>query len=274
MLLKTSSSYSQTQSAMPRPVTNWEGHVANQSAPWWHYPPERQHRPPTPQNNNDYRSSTPSRGYPRHQYYEHHNETWNRPYPNPPPTSNYYAPSTSSSPPSSFHPPPVAKSSYERVAPPVVYIDPKGSQDDALIYEVSDSDVLCGRGAPTTWHPGNQWFRHLVDQYQHQYLAAKRIDKPEIATLVVDKIRERGGRFLKRTKVVNSGGARGHFCWRDIGEQRAYEKTCQALREGAPEIRRQLAARELAAISKTNSDDDRNDRSESSHEREERSAFD
>ena len=33
----------------------------------------------------------------------------------------------------------------------------------------------------------------------------------------------------------------------DIGEQRAYEKACQALREGAPDVRRQLAAKEVAA---------------------------
>ena len=38
------------------------------------------------------------------------------------------------------------------------------------------------------------------------------------------------------------------LCYRqDIGEQRAYEKACQALREGAPDVRRQLAAKEVAA---------------------------
>jgi hypothetical protein len=37
------------------------------------------------------------------------------------------------------------------------------------------------------------------------------------------------------------------YCRQDIGEQRAYEKACQALREGQPEIRRKLAAKEIAA---------------------------
>jgi hypothetical protein len=61
-------------------------------------------------------------------------------------------------------------------------------------------------------------------------------------------IRERGGRFLKRTK--NPGlGPSGHFCWEDVGEQRAYEKACQALRENAPEIRRRLTSQDqLAAM--------------------------
>jgi len=33
----------------------------------------------------------------------------------------------------------------------------------------------------------------------------------------------------------------------DIGEQRAYEKACQALREGAPNLRAKVAAKEVAA---------------------------
>lgn len=35
--------------------------------------------------------------------------------------------------------------------------------------------------------------------------------------------------------------------WEVVEDQRAYEKVCQALREGAPELRRKLAAREIAA---------------------------
>lgn len=65
---------------------------------------------------------------------------------------------------------------------------------------------------------------------------------------VVQIINNRGGRFLKRTKMPGRGPS-GHFCWRNIGEQRSYEKACQALRENAPEIRRRLAAQELASVS-------------------------
>jgi len=175
------------------------------------------------------------------------------PYPDRPATSGYYPPSHNGaqgrSPP--FAPPqPLIKSTQDqsnRKPPSVIYIQPPQSRGDGLIHEISDNDVLCGRGAPTTWHPGNQYFRRLVDEYQHDYLAARRIDKPDIACRITQLIRGSGGRFLKRTKV-NGPGSRGHFCWEEISEQRAYEKTCQALREGAPEIRRQLAAREMAAI--------------------------
>lgn len=117
---------------------------------------------------------------------------------------------------------------------------------EELIYEIHDADVLCGRGAPTHRHAGNQYFRSLVDRFQSSYLAARRVEKPEIASQLVELIRERGGRFLKRTKIDGVGPS-GHFCWIDIGEQRAYEKACQSLREGAPHLRRSLAAKEVAS---------------------------
>ena len=127
--------------------------------------------------------------------------------------------------------------------PPPQTIFTSGSE---LVYDLRDQDVLCGRGAPTNFHPGNQLFRELVAKFQSAYLASRRSDKPEIATQIVKAIQKRGGRFLKRTKMPGLGPS-GHFCWKDIGEQRAYEKACQALRENAPEIRRRLAAQELAA---------------------------
>ena len=54
---------------------------------------------------------------------------------------------------------------------------------------------------------------------------------------MVDKIRKKGGRFLRRCSAKSQG-----VVWVDIGDVRAREKTCQALREGAPEIRRRKAA--------------------------------
>jgi hypothetical protein len=99
------------------------------------------------------------------------------------------------------------------------------------------NDVLCGRGAPSNYHPGNQAFRNLVQNHQTLYLCAKRCDKPVIATNLMEIIRSRGGRFLRHVKA---GG--GRFGWVEIGELRAYEKVCQALREGAPEFRRKMMA--------------------------------
>lgn len=77
----------------------------------------------------------------------------------------------------------------------------------------------------TNSHSGNRAFRSLVKKYQGQYLKAKKKDKPAVAALVVDKVREAGGRFLRRHHVTSEGVA-----WVDIGDEKAKEKTCQALR--------------------------------------------
>jgi hypothetical protein len=117
------------------------------------------------------------------------------------------------------------------------------------VTELCEHDVLSGRGGATNSYRGNRAFRTLVKDYQEEYLRAKKRDKPAVASLIVDNIRKRGGRFLRRDTNHNrrrlnrhdgSNGSGGYMIhWVDIGDDRAREKTCQALREGAPELRRQ-----------------------------------
>lgn len=96
-----------------------------------------------------------------------------------------------------------------------------------VITQILEHDVLCGRGGETNHHTGNIKYRQLVKCYQPLYIASKRRDKPRIAQTIVHHVRQNGGRFLK--KQGNS--------WRDVGNTKAREKTSQALREGAPELR-------------------------------------
>jgi len=107
------------------------------------------------------------------------------------------------------------------------------------ITAVKPDDVLCGRGGETNHHPGNVQYRGLVKKYQRLYLKAKRRDKPKIARLIVDTVRRRRGRFLKKDSA--SG------VWKDVGNNKAREKTSQALREGAPEIRENDNKRKASA---------------------------
>ena len=102
------------------------------------------------------------------------------------------------------------------------------------IHDIQPTDVLCGRGGATNSHSGNREFRKLVEEKKHMYLSAKKRDKPAVASAIVNLVRERGGRFLKRCDT----GMHRETLWVDIGDERAREKTCQALREGAPELRR------------------------------------
>lgn len=102
----------------------------------------------------------------------------------------------------------------------------------ASTFELTESDVLCGRGGMTNHHAGNIFFRKLVRMKQEIYLQASKREKASVARDIVSFIRNMNppGRFLK--KDGNS--------WKDIGDRKAREKTSQALREGAPDLRGEL----------------------------------
>ena len=96
----------------------------------------------------------------------------------------------------------------------------------------SRNDVLCGRGGGTNVHPGNRRFRDLINANRRAYLKARKNDKPAISRSIVRTIREMNGRFLKKDE--KSG------LWFEIGDDGAREKTSQALRQRAPEMRKIL----------------------------------
>lgn len=100
------------------------------------------------------------------------------------------------------------------------------------ISDYDTNDVLCGRGGGTNQHYGNIVFRNLVDTHREQYLRSKKNDKPFISRSIVKTIRDRNGRFLKKDEA--SG------LYFEIGDSEAREKTSQALRQRAPERKREL----------------------------------
>lgn len=106
-----------------------------------------------------------------------------------------------------------------------------------IIFELGQHDIVCGRGAPSHLQEGNTMFRELVEEYQAAYLCSKRADKPKIAMQVMEEVRARQGRFVRRVKTATNGRC---FGWEELDEKRSYEKVCQTLREGAPEIRRKM----------------------------------
>mmetsp|Transcript_21863 Transcript_21863/g.47300 ORF Transcript_21863/g.47300 Transcript_21863/m.47300 type:complete len:398 (+) Transcript_21863:136-1329(+) len=120
---------------------------------------------------------------------------------------------------------------------------PKPTNTSAKIRDrdLNDKDVLSGRGGGTNNHAGNKHFRELVDQYRSEYVLSKKWAKREIARSIVMSIRSGGGRFLKKE---------GSF-WRDIGDQKAREKTSQALREGLAAKMRQAYRESGAAMAPT-----------------------
>jgi len=101
------------------------------------------------------------------------------------------------------------------------------------ISEPHRHDVLSGRGNYVNNHPGNEHFRSLVRMHKVAYVATPKSQKPKFSRLIYDAIKnlDPPGRFLKQ------GEDGSDKMWYEITEKKALDKTRQALREGAPEIR-------------------------------------
>jgi len=110
--------------------------------------------------------------------------------------------------------------------PPLV---PPATEGTSIFH---DADVLSGRGGGTNVHPGNREFRDLINLHRRSYLKARKNDKPAISRSIVRSIRDAGGRFLKKDEKTG--------LWLEIGDDAAREKTSQALRQRAPEMRKLL----------------------------------
>ena len=102
------------------------------------------------------------------------------------------------------------------------------------IRDPSPNDILYGRGGGTNHHPGNKRYRKLVEDRKIECVNSERNDKPVVALDIVKKWRPQSppGRFLKMDDKTG--------LWSDVGDKKAREKTSQALREKAPQIRREL----------------------------------
>jgi len=106
-------------------------------------------------------------------------------------------------------------------------------------------DVLCGRGGGTNNHIGNSHWRMLVAANKQLYITLPKRQKMLLSRSIVNAVRSQNppGRFLQKhgkTKL-----------WFDVGDQRAQEKTSQALREGAPDIRKKVAATKTTVVKDT-----------------------
>jgi hypothetical protein len=110
-----------------------------------------------------------------------------------------------------------------------------GNSDGDWVKDPTENDVLCGRGGSINSHPGNERFRTLVEKRKRVYLTARfKREKRLIASSIVSEIRslKPPGRFLSRDPKSGQ--------WKDIGDEKARDKTSQALRENAPSLRAEI----------------------------------
>eukprot|EP00980_Cylindrotheca_fusiformis_P003385 scaffold751_cov87-Cylindrotheca_fusiformis.AAC.10 len=106
-------------------------------------------------------------------------------------------------------------------------------------------DVLCGRGGETNKHPGNLHWRKLVKDCKSDYIMLTRPQKMELSRSIVKAVKSQDppGRFLQKDSKTNK--------WVVVGDERARVKTSQALREGAPDIRKMAASKKMTVETET-----------------------
>lgn len=101
----------------------------------------------------------------------------------------------------------------------VPFVTSEQLDDPSLLRDV---DVLLGRGNGIATFKGNKNFRRVVFSLKEEYNAAYRLEKAVVAELVIDRIYEKGGRFVEK---LDDGTVK------EVVHQRSLEKTCQCLRE-------------------------------------------
>ena len=104
--------------------------------------------------------------------------------------------------------------------------------------EVTSRDIKFGRGGGTNRHPGNLFFRKLVEDAKPAYMLAKKTEKGRISRSIVATIRNRGGRWLKFDQHSD--------LWVDVGDDEATKKVSQALREGLALKRREALMKSVS----------------------------
>ena len=86
----------------------------------------------------------------------------------------------------------------------------------------SSRDVLLGRGKPYQDFAGNIFFGQLIDQYLERHNAAQKFEKTIISMSIVQTIRNRNGRFLKKNKDTG--------LWDVVSDDVARDKVAHAFR--------------------------------------------
>lgn len=93
------------------------------------------------------------------------------------------------------------------------------------IMEPFPNDVICGRGGKANTNPGNISFREEAKKLRSWYESSSKSEKFAISSYLVDFVRQRGGRFLKRDPE-RAGG------WLEADSSDVRKKASQSLREG------------------------------------------
>jgi hypothetical protein len=81
-------------------------------------------------------------------------------------------------------------------------VEKAGNKEQLLVSELSDHDVLLGRGTGPNEHQGNKMLRSLVAKFQKEYNPSpSRKGRQDVARMTLQKIKKNKGRFLERASA-------------------------------------------------------------------------
>ncbi len=125
-------------------------------------------------------------------------------------------------------------------------VDPLKNQGFGIVTP-HPHDILSGRGNGANQHPGNIYFRRLINKYKHHYILTGPSEKKLITKKIVEEVQSRNppGRFLKQNS--------DNELYDGLDMDKVLKKTGQALREKAPELKKR--AREEFKTKVTTSDE-------------------
>ncbi len=115
--------------------------------------------------------------------------------------------------------------SGSRSTPSPVSIASPHSPSLECLRQVKDlrvSDILFGRGKTVVEHPGNAWFRDFIDKTMKQYESCTRMEKASIAEMIVNMVKDSGGRFLR----AEDEGEK----WEEVDDHTARKKVAHTFR--------------------------------------------
>ena len=110
-----------------------------------------------------------------------------------------------------------------------------GHEENCLIQDPGSNDILCGRGYISNTHPGNEYFRQIVQKRQDAYGQCKHYqEKSQIVEEIFDVLKKLKppGRFLTRNES-NEASTDKHICWVEISRMKAQDIVLQAFEEGS-----------------------------------------
>lgn len=103
--------------------------------------------------------------------------------------------------------------------------------EDSIITDITEKDVLCGRGGGINKHTGNVIYRRVVEHNKTIYKQVPKRHRMLVSQSIVQAVINWGGRFLQQQHDRASSASEKHQTWKEIQFRRAVQKTSQALRE-------------------------------------------